>query len=218
MTNIEELLNHYSPIPSDLITMVNKQIVNRGIIDSNVISAFKSIDRKKFVGKRFKDIAYADRPLPIGYKQTISQPYVVAFMTEKLGLTKESRVLEIGTGCGYQTAILGKLVKVVYSIEVIPTLAKIAKENLKQFKLDNITIYNKNGREGLREKAPFSHIIVTAGSKDIPKALLEQLEINGKMIIPVGENELNQDIQLITKKKKDIEIEKILPVRFVPLV
>ena len=218
MKDIEKLLSGLKAHPESLLEMVQEQIIGREIGNQNIVDAFLRVDRKNFIHSKRQSRAYADQPVDIGYSQTISQPYVVAFMTEKLKLTQESKVLEIGTGCGYQTAILANIAKMVYSIEVIPELIEFARANLRRAKIENFKIYNKNGREGLEEQAPFDRIIVTAGSKDIPKKLIEQLANNGKMIIPVGKQFDHQELLLITKEDNKIKKKSILPVRFVPLV
>jgi len=216
--DIEKLLANLHQQPGDIREMVEKQIIARGIKDQNVIKAFQNVDRKLFVPKKSHAIAYADQPVPIGHSQTISQPYVVAFMTEYLDVNKDSKVLEIGSGCGYQTAILSEIAKEVYTIEVISELVELAKMNLRNAKTNNFQIFNKNGRDGLEEHAPFDRIIVTAGGTDIPEKLIEQLSDNGKMIIPVGKQFDHQELLLITKEDNKIRKESILPVRFVPLV
>ncbi len=218
MTDIDKLLADLKSHPDCLQDMVQEQIIERDITNQKVVDAFLKVDRKMFIHQKRQSLAYADQPVPIGYSQTISQPYVVAFMTEKLELTKESKVLEIGTGCGYQTAILSQLANYIYSVEVIPELIEIAKVNLEKADIKNVQIYNGNGRDGLEEHAKYSHIIVTAGSKNIPKSLIEQLDDNGKMIIPIGEAENRQKLFLITKNGINIYKRPLLPVRFVPLV
>lgn len=218
MQDIDALLNGLKTYPENLQEMVQNQLIDRNISSKAVIDAFLSVDRKLFLHPKQATIAYADQPVSIGFSQTISQPYVVAFMTEKLNLTKESKVLEIGTGCGYQTAILAKLAKFVYSIEIIQELINFAKNNLQKADIKNVQIFHANGRQGLEEYAKFTHIIVTAGSQNIPLKLIDQLEENGKMIIPVGKTENSQELLLITKQDTTITKEKLLPVRFVPLV
>lgn len=218
MQDIEKLLADLKPYPLTLEDMVQQQIIDRGISDKKVINAFLSVDRKIFLPAKKSSLAYADQPVAIGHNQTISQPYVVAFMTEKLGLDQNAKVLEVGTGCGYQTAILASITKMVYSIEVIEELIPLAKHNLRKADIKNVEIFHANGRQGLEEYAMFSHIIVTAGSMDIPPKLVAQLEEGGKMIIPVGQNENQQELLLITKKDGIITQEELLPVRFVPLV
>lgn len=199
-------------------TMVEEQIVSRGIHDKKVLDAMRAVPRHYFVNEKFLNLAYTDQPLPIGYNQTISQPYVVAYMTSALELKKKSRVLEIGTGSGYQTAILAEIAKEVYSVEVIEELAEKARVVLKKLNYKNVKINIGNGRRGWKEYAPYSHIIVTAASENIPKALIEQLDSGGNMIVPVGHSSWTQNLVLVTKMRDGIRREKILPVRFVPLV
>lgn len=198
--------------------MVEDQIVSRGITDPNVIRAMEKVPRHCFVDEKFCTIAYSDQPLPIGYEQTISQPYVVAFMTQALKLDGKSRVLEVGTGSGYQAAVLAEIAKEVYSIEIIEELVDHAKSVLERLRYRSIKIKVGNGREGWAKYAPYSHIIVTAASENIPSALIKQLNIAGRMIIPVGSSEWAQNLVLVTKTRRGITQESILPVRFVPLV
>ncbi len=198
--------------------MVSAQISSRDIIDPKVINAMQNIPRGIFVPVKYKHLAYSDQALPIGKNQTISQPYVVAFMTQALQLKPDMRVLEIGSGSGYQTAILASIAREVYSIEFIKFLYDEAKKNLAKLKFKNIHFKNSDGRLGWKEKAPFDRIIVTAASDDIPAALQDQLADNGIMIIPIGRQNWSQNLILLHKKNKRISKEKILPVRFVPLV
>ena len=218
MNKIDELLTSLKGHPNNQEGMIQQQLIANGINDKNVIEAFRNIDRKIFVPNKMQILAYADQPVPIGFSQTISQPYMVAYMTQKLNLKPISNVLEIGTGCGYHSAILAKLSKQIFSIEVIPELIEIAKQNLKKADIHNVQIFNANGRDGLEEYADFTHIIVTAASKDIPNKLIQQLADNGKLLIPVGKNENRQELLLITKKGNKISKQSLLPVRFVPLV
>ncbi len=218
MSDLEKLLSNLRSHPTSLKEMVKTQLLNRDITDDKVLDAFLTVDRKHFLPGKYKKLAYADQPVDIGHQQTISQPYVVAFMTEKLQVTQESTVLEVGTGCGYQTALLAQLAKHVFSIEYIEDLIPKAQQNLKKIGVNNVTIYNKNGREGLPEQAQFDRIIVTAGSRDFPKALLDQLADQGRMIIPVGKTGVSQELYLVQKKNCEIIKKAILPVRFVPLV
>ncbi len=199
-------------------TMVEEQIVSRGINDQKVVDAMRAVPRHYFVNEKMWHIAYTDQPLPIGHNQTISQPYVVAYMTSALELKKNSRVLEIGTGSGYQAAVLAEIAKEVYSVEVIEELAEKARLVLKKLGYKNVKIKIGNGRKGWQEYAPYSHIIVTAASENIPKALIEQLDFGGNMIVPVGHSSWTQNLVLITKMRDSIRRKKILPVRFVPLV
>ncbi len=218
MKNINKVLSSIQSHPDSNQEMIEKQLKARDITSQKVIEAFQKTDRKLFVPEKYQHMAYADQPVTIGHAQTISQPYIVAFMTEKLDLKKDSKVLEIGTGCGYQTAILAQLANFVYSIEVIPELIKKAKKNLRKAGIDNVEIYNRNGREGLPEHAKFDRIIVAAGSRDLPSQLIIQLADEGKMIIPVGKVHSSQELLLISKEGGKIKKEAILPVRFVPLV
>lgn len=198
--------------------MIKAQISSRGIKNINVLKAMEIVPRDKFVPKKLAPLAWSDQPLPIGFSQTISQPYVVAFMTEMLELDSNSRILEIGTGSGYQTAVLSKIGKEIFSIEIIKKLSDRAKKTFTELGYNNIHLKVYNGRYGWEEFAPFSHIIVTAASQDTPKNLLNQLKADGKMIIPLGKKPFSQNLTLITKYKKNITKRKILPVRFVPLV
>ena len=199
--------------------MVEDQIKRRGVEDKLVLKAIQKVEREKFVPEKYRDLAYTDGPLPIGHKQTISQPYIVAYMTEQLHLKKEHTVLEIGTGSGYQAAILGEIAKEVYTIEIIPELAASAGSLLKKLNYKNIDVRTGDGYKGWPEKAPFDRIIVTAAPEEIPEELVDQLANNGRMILPVGENELSQYLWVIKKNKKGVVTkEKILPVRFVPMV
>jgi protein-L-isoaspartate(D-aspartate) O-methyltransferase len=196
--------------------MLNEQIIARGVRDRSVIEAMSKVPRREFVPEKSKQRAYADSPLPIGYGQTISQPYIVAFMTEAAMLDKNSKVLEIGTGSGYQSAILAKLSKDVFTIEVIEPLGEQVKEVFKKLKYNNIHVRIGNGYEGWPEESPFDAIIVTAAPKDIPTKLTKQLKLGGRMIIPVGE--YSQELLRITRTKEGLKSEKLMPVRFVPMV
>lgn len=198
--------------------MVEEQIISRGISNEKVIDTMKCVPRHLFVNEKYRGLAYSDQPLPIGHGQTISQPYVVAFMTEVLDLDENSRVLEVGTGCGYQTAVLAEIAKEVYTVEIIRDLLEMARENLRKLGYLNVKFKLGNGREGWQEYAPYSHIIVTAASNDVPESLIKQLEIKGKMVIPVGPRYWTQNLVLVTKYKSSTRKKKLLPVNFVPLV
>lgn len=195
--------------------MVEKQLTARGIRDSLVIKAFLDVPRHKFVPKEFIDSAYFDSPLPIGKEQTISQPYIVALMTELLELKGPERVLEVGTGSGYQAAILAEIGCEVYTIEIIEKLSWAARENLKPFGYNNVHFKVGDGHRGWEEHSPFDAIVVTAAPDQIPHSLVSQLKTGGKMVIPVGD--INQDLLLITKKELGLDIKTITPVRFVPM-
>ena len=196
--------------------MVNTQIEARGIKDRRVLEAMRKVPRHKFVPRLYQRFAYRDFPLPIGEGQTISQPYIVALMTDLLKLTGNERVLEIGTGSGYQAAILAELTHYVYTIEILPVLAERAEELLKRLGYKNIVVKCGDGYLGWEEYAPFDAIIVTCAPEEIPQALVEQLADGGRMVIPVGSN--YQELMLIEKKNNQIKIKNIIPVRFVPMI
>ncbi len=196
--------------------MVKSQIEARGIKDKNVLEAMRMIARHKFVSEDMNSFAYNDEPLPIGEGQTISQPYIVAYMTEMLHLKKEERILEVGTGSGYQAAILAEITSEVYTVEIIESLSLKAQKVLKELGYTNIYFKIGDGSFGWREYAPYDAIIVTAAPEKIPDALQEQLKISGRMIIPVGMT--FQELILITREKKKFRKKRLLPVRFVPLI
>ncbi len=196
--------------------MVEEQIQMRGIKDKAVLEAMLKVKRHLFVPKEDWAYAYEDYPLSIGYGQTISQPYIVGYMTEILKLKEEERVLEIGTGSGYQAAILAEIVKEVYTVEIIKELAEGAQQKLKELGYKNIHVKHGDGFEGWDEYAPFDAMIVTAAPNEIPQKLVEQLKEGGRMVIPVGS--FFQDLYLIIKTKEGIEKKKMLPVRFVPMI
>lgn len=196
--------------------MVETQITRRGIRDERVINAMLKIDRRLFVPEKVQSQAYTDQPLPIAAGQTISQPYIVALMTETLQLDPADRVLEIGTGSGYQAAVLAEIVREVYSIEIVKSLAEQSMALLDRQGYKNITIKHGNGYLGWSEHAPFDAIIVTAAPEKIPQALIEQLKVGGRMALPVGST--NQELILVTKTNGGITQKFITPVRFVPMV
>lgn len=196
-------------------TMVYNQIVARGIKDKKLIEAMLNIPRHRFIPEKYRDFSYLDSAVPIRFGQTISQPYIVALMTELLDLKGGEKVLEIGTGSGYQAAILSEMGCEVYTVEIVEELARKAKKILESLGYDNILCKIGNGYEGWKEYATFDAIIVTAAPREIPKQLIEQLKLTGKMVMPVGED--HQELQLITKTKDDIKIENITPVQFVPM-
>ena len=196
--------------------MVAIQIQGRGITDPSTLAAMGTVERHEFVPKDLKRYAYQDRPLPIGNEQTISQPYIVAFMTEVLRLKKSDRVLEIGTGSGYQAAVLAKIVDSVYTIEIVDELALEAKERLKALDYDNIVVKAGDGYHGWPEKAPIDAVMVTAGAEEIPEALIDQLKEGGRMIIPVGPHNGTRQLVLVTKTKNKITKKNLMAVSFVP--
>lgn len=197
--------------------MVREQIERRGIKDSRVIEVMKKVERHKFVDEGLQDRAYKDSPLPIGQSQTISQPYIVALMTEKLELNGDENILEIGTGSGYQAAILAELCEKVFSIERDPFLAKRARKTLDELGYNNIVIKVNDGTLGWKEFAPYDGIIVTAGAPVVPHNLLEQLKENGKIVIPVGDMHA-QRLCAVTKKRSRYSMEEVCNCAFVPLI
>jgi protein-L-isoaspartate(D-aspartate) O-methyltransferase len=197
--------------------MVKWQIEARGVTDKRVLDAMRKVERHLFVPAELASYAYADQPLPVGYNQTISQPYIVAFMTEALKLTPGSKVLEIGTGSGYQAAVLGEICDSVFSVEIVEELGTKAKALLKVLRYDNIFVKIGDGYKGWVEYAPFDAIIVTCAPTHVPDPLKEQLVEGGKMIIPVGETNY-QELILMVKKKGRLIQQAVLPVRFVPMV
>ena len=198
--------------------MVEAQLTRRNIKDKNVLSVMEAVPREFFVHDDLKPYAYEDRPLPIGYGQTISQPYIVAFMLEKAQLNPKDRVLEVGTGSGYEAALLGNLVKEVYSLDIVQPLVDKAKKLIKNMKLNNVHISYGNGVEGWKEHAPFDVILVTAQFPRVPPALIKQLAVGGRLLMPLGEKE--DQVLTLLKKESDHEItsSSLIPVRFVPLL
>jgi len=196
--------------------MVSEQIEARGIKDSPVLKALLKVPRHMFVPEDMQSYAYHDEPLPIGEGQTISQPYIVAYMTEVLHLNSKDKVLEVGTGSGYQAAILAEIVRQVYTVEIIEPLALQARKILEKLGYQNIYFKIGDGTWGWEEYKPYDAIIVTAAPAKVPDPLQEQLKISGKMILPVGS--MFQELVLVTKGTKKIKKKKLLPVRFVPLI
>lgn len=196
--------------------MVRTQISSRGITDRRVLNVFKKVPRHLFVPQNLQNEAYNDYPLPIGYGQTISQPYIVAMMTEAVKPSSDKKALEIGTGSGYQAAVLAEIVDSVYTIEIIPELAKQSSALFKKLGYRNIESKYGDGYKGWPEHAPFDLIIVTAAPDEIPKPLLDQLAENGRMVIPVGGRYAFQDLILVTKKNGKIVEKRLSVVRFVP--
>ncbi|MBI5025612.1 MAG: protein-L-isoaspartate(D-aspartate) O-methyltransferase [Nitrospirae bacterium] len=198
--------------------MVKEQLEHRGIKDRNVLDAMLKIQRHLFVSKDLEKKAYGDYPLPIGEGQTISQPYVVALMTEGLKLKPTDRVLEIGTGSGYQAAVLAELVKEVYTIEIRKGIAEKSEELLKKLGYKNIKVKYADGYFGWQEYAPFDAIIITAAANHIPPPLIKQLKEGGRLIIPLGSTVYYQTLTLATKKKGELDVTQMGPVAFVPMI
>jgi protein-L-isoaspartate(D-aspartate) O-methyltransferase len=195
--------------------MVENQIKARGVSNQRVLEAMSNVRRHLFVPENLQNRAYEDEPLPIGYGQTISQPYIVAYMTEQIDLDESENVLEIGTGSGYQAAVLAEIAKEVYTIEIVPELAARAAEILQELGYHNVSVRTGDGYLGWPEAAPFDAVIVTAAPAHIPQPLIEQLRIGGRMIIPIGE--FSQDLILLERTEQGIEQKRKIPVRFVPM-
>lgn len=197
--------------------MVKEQLEARGITDPEVLRAMRKVERHRFVPEAYRHAAYADRPLPIGEGQTISQPYIVAFMTEALNLDRSKKVLEIGTGSGYQAAVLAEICHCVYTIEIIEILGKKSMELLSRLGYKNIHVKIGDGYKGWKAFSPFDAIIVTCAPSHIPEPLKEQLAEGGKMVIPVGGRQV-QELVVLAKEKGRMERHSVLPVRFVPML
>ena len=197
-------------------TMVRTQLRDRGIKATSTLNAMRQVPRHQFVPKSTVPLAYMDGALAIGHGQTISQPYIVAFMTESLNLRSSDKVLEIGTGSGYQAAVLSKIVDTVYTIEIIKDLALSAKKRLGAMEYHNVQVKWGDGYHGWPEKAPFDAIMVTAGADSIPRPLIDQLKDGGRIIMPIGPPDGITELVRATKKDGKVTIERLLPVRFVP--
>jgi protein-L-isoaspartate(D-aspartate) O-methyltransferase len=197
--------------------MVQQQLMPRGINDGRVLAAMAKVPREEFVPVESRAASYEDGPLPIGYGQTISQPYIVAFMTEELRPKPSDRVLEIGTGSGYQAAILAELVKEVYTVEIVEPLAKNAEATLQRLGYKNVHVKVGDGYRGWPEYAPFDAITVTCAPEHVPQQLTDQLKDGGRMIIPVG-GRFAQELYLLEKRNGQLKESAVLPVRFVPMV
>lgn len=198
--------------------MVEEQIIARGIVDKRVIETMKAVPRHLFVEPGLQGHAYSDSSLPIGHKQTISQPFMVASMSAALDLCGSERVLEIGTGSGYQTAVLAKLVKRVYSIERISAFVSRARRVLDSLSLSNINIKVADGTLGWKDQAPFDAILVAAGSPDVPDEYLSQLEIGGRLVLPVGDRDQQILMRVVRVSETEFRREQMMGCRFVPLI
>lgn len=200
------------------LRMIERDIAGRGIRDKTVLDALSRVPRHLFVDEGYRDRAYGDHPLPIGEGQTISQPYVVALMTEALRLRKSDRVLEVGTGSGYQAAVLAEIVKKVYSLEIRPPLAERSARTLRNAGYANVTVRNADGYYGWTGEAPFDAIIITASANHIPPPLIEQLRDGGRLIVPLGRTVYYQVLTLVTKRGSELDIVQLGDVAFVPMV
>lgn len=203
------------PYAHERLSMVQKQIAARGVKNPRVLEAMREVPRHRFVLPGSEPAAYADRPLDIGLKQTISQPYIVAAMTELLDPKPDDRILEVGTGSGYQAAVLSRLVREVYSIEIVPELAKRAAGALAANGYKNVTVIAGDGYRGLPDKAPFDGIIVTAAPDEVPEPLIRQLRLGGRMVIPVGA--ADQVMKVLERTVDGVVTKTLFDVRFVPM-
>jgi protein-L-isoaspartate(D-aspartate) O-methyltransferase len=195
--------------------MVDEQIAARGVLDPRVLAAMRTVPRERFMPTDVAAQAYADQPLPIGHGQTISQPYIVAYMSEALDVEPDAKVLEIGTGSGYQAAILGELAREVYTIEIVPELAERARATLESLGYRNVHVRQGDGYLGWPDQAPFDAIIVTAAPDHVPQPLVDQLKIGARLVIPVGD--FDQQMRILTRTADGVQETRTLPVRFVPL-
>src|SRR4029079_15462831 len=196
--------------------MIAEQIRSRDVRDPRVLAAMQRVPRDRFIPDVSRGEAHGDHPVPIGFGQTISQPYIVAFMTEALRVEPSHRVLEIGTGCGYQTAVLAELAREVYSVEVIESLAERARKTLDDLGYANVHIRAGDGYQGWAEHAPYDRVLAAAAPGSVPPALVEQLADTGILVIPVGV--WNQELRVLQKRGNDLDLLATLPVRFVPMV
>lgn len=204
------------PFARERENMVNNQIARRGIVDERILDAMRTIPRHLFVPEEFQRDAYDDYPLPIGNEQTISQPYIVAFMTNVLDLQGSECVLEVGTGSGYQAAVLSLLVKKVHTMERIPAMAEKAQKTLQELGIKNVEVHKGDGSLGWLDDAPYQAILVTAAAPEAPKALLDQLDVGGRMVVPVG-GRYQQILELWRRNQDGLKSQTIIPVVFVPL-
>jgi len=212
-------------LPGDLVSyktlrqqMVTDQLVPRGITDERVLYAMRTVRRHEFMPEEVRDLAYMDSAVRIGYEQTISQPYIVAFMTQELDLQAHHKLFELGTGSGYQAAVASMLVDEVFTVEIVPALAQRAKDDLARLDYDNVHVRQGDGWAGWPDEAPFDRIIVTAAASEVPSPLLEQLADGGRMILPIGPPGGRQELILVWKTRAgEVKTRELLPVRFVPV-
>jgi protein-L-isoaspartate(D-aspartate) O-methyltransferase len=197
--------------------MVERQLAGRGITDERVLEAMREVPRHRFVPEDMWDMAYRDTPLPIGHGQTISQPYIVAYMTQALHLTPDDRVLEVGTGSGYQVAILSRLTNQIYTVERVDELSKCAEQIVQELGYDNVTFHVGDGGYGWPEEAPFDAIIVTAAAPEVPQPLIAQLADGASLVAPIGPAGY-QELVRLTKQGEGTKVDHLVPVAFVPLV
>lgn len=200
---------------SERARMVDEQLRRRGLDDPRVLAAMSEVPRHEFVPPSHRDEAYADRPLPIGWGQTISQPYIVAVMAELAELGPGSRVLEIGTGSGYHAAVMSRLAAEVYTVEIVPPLGESARATLARLGYDNVHVRIGDGYLGWPEEAPFDAVVLTAAPPEIPRPLLDQLAVGGRLVAPVGD--LDQELRVVTRTETGYQSRDVLPVRFVPM-
>lgn len=198
--------------------MVQSQLRARGVKSGKVLDAMRTVPRHLFVPEKIASMAYSDRPLAIGHEQTISQPFIVAFMTEALDIDGGDKVLEIGSGSGYQAAVLAEIGAEVWTMEIVPELAEMAESNLKQAGYENVHVKCGDGYKGWPEEAPFDAVIITAAPESIPDALVDQLKEGGTMVLPVGPVNSVQTLKKVIKKDGKLKQETLIPVRFVPMV
>ena len=215
-TSCRESLLPVADFATQRARMVKEQLILRGIHDERVLAALAKVPREDFVPEESRAETYGDHPLPIGYGQTISQPFIVAFMTEQSRPRRTDRVLEVGTGSGYQAAVLAELVAEVYSIEIIEPLARTAEATLQRLGYKNVHVRVGDGYKGWADKAPFDAIIVSCAPNHVPPALVDQLKENGRMLVPVGEAQA-QELYLLEKENGELKRRAILPVVFVPM-
>lgn len=213
--HLDEAEHETAQRQAERVQMVARQLGARDVDDPRVLEAMRDVPRHRFMPEEVRHLAYVDSPVPIGYQQTISQPYIVAKMTELADVGKNSKVLEIGTGSGYQAAVLGELADQVYSIEIVEPLATSAKQTLRELGYQNVHVRHGDGYQGWPSRAPFDAIVVTAAPPKIPEPLKQQLAVGGKLVIPVGED--LQHLEVHTRTEGGLKRQTVFPVRFVPM-